>query len=350
MTTAAAPTSTLQFPLPERPEVGSTVEVAPGILWLRLALPFRLDHVNVYLLEDGPGWTVMDTGIGNDETRAIWRQVQADVLGGTPITRVIVTHFHSDHAGMAGWLCETSGAPLFMSQTEYLASLVLQLNPDRLESEPYRSFYLDQGLAPDVTAQLLGVGHRYLRMLTGLPRTFRRLIAGEALEIGGRRWEVLTGGGHSPEQVMLHCPDDRLLLAADQIMARISPNISVQAMDPAGDPLGIYTRSLKALKETVAEDALVLPCHNLPFYGLHKRADELLQHHATRCGAILEACRNEGHTAAELVSVVFLRPIDDPHQMGFAFSETLAHVNRLLREELLRFEDGRYWANPSRSG
>lgn len=332
----------LHFPFPQRPEFGSTVEVAPGILWLRLALPFRLDHVNVYLLEDGPGWTVLDTGIGNDETKAIWEQVQAGALGCGPITRVIASHFHSDHAGMAGWLCETTGASLLMSQTEYLASLILQLNPDRLEAEPYRSFYLDQGLAPDVTAQLLGVGHRYLRMLTGLPRTFRRLIAGEELEIGGRRWQVLTGGGHSPEQVMLHCPEDKLLLAADQIMARISPNISVQAMDPAGDPLGIYIRSLGALKDVVAEDALVLPGHNLPFFGLHLRADELLRHHEMRCAAIWQACRMEGHSAAELVPVVFGRSIDDPHQMGFAFSETLAHVNRLIREGRLRLEEGLY--------
>lgn len=344
LSTAAVPAVTLSFPFPERPEVGSTIEVAPGVLWLRLALPFRLDHVNVYLLEDGPGWTILDTGIGNDDTKAVWEGILAGVLGGRPITRVIVTHFHTDHAGMAGWLCERTGAPLFMSQTEYLASLVLQLDPERLESEPYRSFYLDHGLAPEVVVQLLGVGHRYMRMLTGLPRTFRRLIAGETLDIGGRRWKVLTGGGHSPEQVMLYCPEDKLFLAADQIMARISPNISVQAMDPAGDPLGIYMRSLIALKEIIAEDVLVLPCHNLPFYGLHQRADELLLHHASRCAAIVDACRTEGHTAAQLVPVVFRRPIDDPHQMGFAFSETLAHVNRLERDGRLHFDDRRYHA------
>jgi len=344
LTTAAAPTSTLQFPFPEHPDVGATIEVAPGILWLRLALPFRLDHVNVYLLEDGPGWTVFDTGIGNEETKAIWQGLLGGTLAGRPVSRVIVTHFHSDHAGMAGWLCEATGAPLHMSQTEYLTSLTIHLNPDRLETEPYRSFYLEHGLAPDVTAQLLALGHRYLRMLTGLPRIFRRMIAGEALEIGGRRWEVLTGGGHSPEQVMLHCAADRILLAADQIMARISPNISVQAMDPAGDPLGIYIRSLNGLKDRVTENALVLPGHNLPFHGLHRRVDELLLHHEARCDAIREACRERAHTAAELVPVVFRRPIDDPHQMGFAFSETLAHVNYMERGGRLRFEGGRYRA------
>lgn len=342
MTTAAATTSSLQFPFPAPPEVGSMREVAPGITWLRLALPFRLDHVNVYLLDDGPGVAVVDTGIGDDATRAIWRGL-LDRLGRT-LTRVIVTHFHSDHVGMAGWLCETAGAPLYMSQTEYLTSLTIHLNPEQLEAEPYRSFYLNHGLSADIAVKLLANGHRYLRMVTGLPRTFRRMIAGETLEIGGRRFDVLSGGGHSPEQIMLYCADGKILLAADQIMARISPNISVQAMDPDGDPLGIYIRSLNGLKRTLPEDTLVLPGHNLPFFGLHRRVDELILHHAARCDAIDDACRDAGRTAAELVPVVFRREIDDPHQMGFAFSEALAHINLMQRQGRLRFEGGRYWA------
>ena len=335
---------TLHFPFPERPAIGDTIEVAPGILWLRLALPFRLDHVNVYLLEDGPGWAVVDTGIGDDATRVLWQALLARL--GRKLTRVIVTHFHSDHVGMAGWLCQTTGAPLYMSQTEYLTSLSIHLNPEQLEAEPYRSFYLGHGLPPAITIELLALGHRYLRMVTGLPRTFRRMIAGEQLDIGGRRFAVLSGGGHSPEQIMLYAEADRLLLAADQIMARITPNISVQAMDPDGDPLGIYIRSLTALKQTVAGDTLVLPGHNLPFVGLHERVDELLAHHAGRCAVIETACRERGQTAADLVPVVFGRAIDDPHQMGFAFSEALAHVNFMQRAGRLAYADGRYVSAP----
>ena len=342
MTTGPAPTTSLQFPIAEPPGCGETMQVAPGILWLRPALPFRLDHVNLYLLEDGPGYAVVDTGIGDDATRAVWQALLAGPLRSRPITRVIVTHFHPDHVGMAGWLCDLTGAPLLMAQTEYLTSLMIHLDPEALDAEPYRSFYLNHGLAPDTTAKLLANGHRYLLMVTGLPRTFRRLIAGEALTIGDRRFEVLTGGGHAPEQVMLYCAADGLLLAADQIMARISPNISVQAMDPQGDPLGIYIRSLTVLKQTLPADTLVLPGHNLPFYGLHTRVDELIAHHDARCDAILAACREVARTAADLVPVVFRRPIDDPHQIGFAFSEALAHVNVLEREGRLRFAEGRY--------
>jgi len=344
VTTVPAHTPSLGFPFPTPPETGQAIEVAPGILWLKLALPFRLDHVNIYLVEDGPGYAVIDTGIGDEATQAVWEALLAGLLQSRPITRIIATHCHPDHVGMAGWLCERTGAPLLMSQTEYLTGLTIHLDPEGLDKEPYRSFYLGQGLDADVTASLLTLGHRYLRMVTGLPRTFRRLIAGETLRLGRREFEVLSGGGHSPEQVMLHCVDDNLLLCADQVLARISPNISVQAMDPQGDPLGIFLRSLADLKRRVPADTLVLPGHNLPFVGLHTRVDELAAHHEARCAAIVAACGSRAHTAAELLPVVFRRPIDDPHQMAFAFSEALAHINLMLRQGRLQATDGRYHA------
>jgi glyoxylase-like metal-dependent hydrolase (beta-lactamase superfamily II) len=326
----------LTFPQPTPPKSGAFCEIAPDILWLRLALPYRLDHVNVYLIDDGDGWTVIDTGIDDPPTRAAWDALLEGPFAGRPLTRILVTHYHPDHIGLAGWLTERSGAPLLISETEYLVSLTTHLDPGALNAEPYRSFYRAHGLDFDTTQRLLTNGHRYLRMVSGLPRTFRRLIAGETLRIGGREFEVLTGGGHAPEQVMLFCRTENLFLCADQVLARISPNISVQAMDPHGDPLGIYLRSLAGLKRDIPASALVLPGHNLPFVGLHSRIDELAAHHEARCRAIEEACARAAHTAADLVPVVFHRAIDDPHQMGFAFSEVLAHVNYMLREDRLQ--------------
>ena len=332
----------LLFPHPEPPATGTPVAVADGIEWVRLPLPFRLDHVNVFLIEDEGGVAVVDTGIGDETTRALWDALLDGPLRRRRITRIIATHFHPDHVGMAGWLAERTGSPLLMSQAEYLTCLTIQLDPEAANAGPYRDFYLAHGLDPAVADELLTNGHRYLRMITGLPRTFRRLIAGEALHIGRRGFDVLSGGGHSPEQIMLHCPADGLLLAADQVLARISPNISVQANDPEGDPLGIYLRSLAALKDAIPAGTLVLPGHNLPFIGLHARVDELASHHALRCDAIAAACRDRRLSAAELVPVVFGRVISDPHQMGFAFSEALAHANLLLRQGRLAFEGGRY--------
>jgi glyoxylase-like metal-dependent hydrolase (beta-lactamase superfamily II) len=328
------------FPHETPPGPGTTIEVAPGILWARLALPFRLDHVNVYLIEEDAGWVVLDTGIDDALTRSTWDGLLGGPLRGSPLTRILVTHYHPDHMGLAGWLSGRFDLPLMMSQTEYLVSLNIHLDPGALDAEPYRSFYRSHGLDADTTERLLTSGHRYLRMISGLPRTFRRLISGESLRIGGRIFEVLTGGGHAPEQVMLHCRAENLLLCADQVLARISPNVSVQAMDPEGDPLGIYLRSLASLKREIPHDALVLPGHNLPFVGLHTRIDELYAHHHARCLAIASACRRAPCTTADLVPVVFRRAIDDPHQMGFAFSEVLAHVNYMLREERLHLLPG----------
>jgi glyoxylase-like metal-dependent hydrolase (beta-lactamase superfamily II) len=330
----------LTFPHQTPPRPGTTIEVAPGILWARLALPFRLDHVNVYLIEDDAGWVLLDTGLDDATTRSSWDALLGGPLRGRPLTRILVTHYHPDHMGLAGWLSGRFDLPLMMSQTEYLVSLNIHLDPGALNSEPYRSFYRSHGLDADTTERLLTSGHRYLRMISGLPRTFRRLISGESLRVGGRTFEVLTGGGHAPEQVMLFCRAESLLLCADQVLARISPNISVQAMDPEGDPLGIYLRSLASLKREIPHDVLVLPGHNLPFVGLHTRIDELYAHHDARCLAIVSACRQAPCTTADLVPVVFRRAIDDPHQMGFAFSEVLAHVNYMLREERLHLLPG----------
>jgi glyoxylase-like metal-dependent hydrolase (beta-lactamase superfamily II) len=335
MTTHAAP-KTLEFPYQAPPAPGETIEVRPGIFWARLALPFRLDHVNVYLIEDGAGLALIDTGIDNKKTREAWDALLAGPLAGRKLTRIIATHFHPDHIGLAGWLSERFDLPLAMSQTEYLMALNIRHDPSALKSEPYRGFYRSHGLSEESTEILLDNGLHYLRMVSTPPRTFERIVPGDRIRIGGRSFVAMAGGGHSPEQVMLHSAEDNLILAADQILAKISPNVSVEAMAPNSDPLGLYLRSLRALKRRLPEDVLVLPGHNLPFSGLHVRADELIAHHEGRCMAIVEACMAEPRTAAELVPVIFGRTIDDPHQMVFAFGEALAHVNIMVRAGRLR--------------
>jgi glyoxylase-like metal-dependent hydrolase (beta-lactamase superfamily II) len=326
----------IEFPFAAPPQPLELIEVAKGIFWLRLPLPFRLDHVNLYLVEDVEGYALIDTGIDNPTSRALWDALFEGPLRDKPLTRIVATHCHPDHIGLAGWLCERFGLPLLASQTEYLVALTIRLDPAALNAEPYRTFYHSHGLSEAHTKLLLSGGLYYLRMVSALPRTFRRVIAGETLRIGGRDFSVMTGGGHSPEQVMLYCAAENVLLCADQALAKITPNISVEAMDPDGDPLGIYLRSLESLKQGLPEDVLVLPGHNLPFTGLQTRVAELAAHHRSRCDAILGACAEGPRSVADLVPVVFRRVIDDPHQMGFAFSEALAHANYLVRRDRLR--------------
>ena len=325
----------LTYPFDAPPELGAVREIAPGLLWLRLALPYRLDHVNVYLLWDSTGWAVVDTGLGDERTRSAWRALLAGRLRGATLTRLIVTHYHPDHVGLAGWLCEEHGLPLWMPRTEYLFSVALHAETRDRDHALHRQFYRQHGLSEAVTEDVLSRGHEYLRSTTGVPSVFRRLRHGQELRVGDRVFQVLTGGGHSLEQAMLYCAHDRLFLSADQVISQISPNVSVLAIEPHANALGGYLRSLRALPEEVPGDVLVLPGHGLPFRGLHLRTETLVKHHEARFAQIDEACRDRACSAAELIPVLFKRELD-PHQTGFAFGEVLAHVNFMLARNELR--------------
>jgi glyoxylase-like metal-dependent hydrolase (beta-lactamase superfamily II) len=330
--------SRLRFPFAAPPGPGEAIEVAPGVLWARLPLPFALDHINIFFIDDGDGWAVVDAGISDEAARAAWGALLAGPLAGRRLTRLIVTHSHPDHIGLAGWLVERFGIPMQTSLSAYFDCLSISLEPGRLEAAVYREFYSSNGLDPATVRSLTTLGHAYLRMISPLPSTYRRLFAGDSLKIGGRTFAVLSGEGHAPEQIMLHLPEEKLLFAGDQVLAHISPNVSVQAMDPFGDPLGLYLRSLARLEAAVPPDVLTLAGHQLPFFGLHARIDELAEHHRRRCELIAEACA-EPRAPAELIGALFRRKLDF-HQMGFAFSETLAHVNAMVATGALR------WAEP----
>jgi glyoxylase-like metal-dependent hydrolase (beta-lactamase superfamily II) len=333
--------ATLVYPHSQPPAPGRLIEVATGVQWFRLPLPYRLDHVNIYLIQDTDGWTVLDTGLGTDACRETWEAVLSGPLSGQRLTSMIVTHYHPDHVGLAGWLAERCGLPLSMPRPEYLYSLALQHAPGDLGADMHRPFYRRHGLSPEVTEGVLGRGHEYLRRTTGVPTTYHRIQHGDTLRIGARPFQVLTGGGHALEQAMLYRPEERLFFAADQVIARISPNVSVHAMEPDLDALGIYLRSLSGLRDAVAPDVLVLPGHGLPFRGLHTRIAELIEHHAQRCDAIADACRREPLSVAEIVPHLFQRELDE-HQTGFAFGEVLAHVNHMLSDDRLVLETDRH--------
>jgi glyoxylase-like metal-dependent hydrolase (beta-lactamase superfamily II) len=325
---ASAQATDLIFPHPVPPPAGDLVDIAPGIKWLRLALPFALDHVNIYLIDDGDGWAVLDTGIADLRTRTVWREVLADKLGGRRLTRLILTHFHPDHLGLAGWMTGELGLELSMSEIEHTAGRgarnILGADGQIL----HRKFFTDHGLDETTIHAALGRGTAYLRMTTELPAHYQRLVAGETLRIGGRDFEILTGGGHAPDQVMLWCRAEGIFLAADQVLARISPNIGVWPTAPDSDPLAAYLTSLATLRSYVADDVLALPAHNLPFFGLHDRIRALESHHEARCNEIVAACATP-RTTTEVLPILFPRLLD-AHQVGFAFGEVLAHINYLV--------------------
>lgn len=326
--------------VPAPPEPGAVIELVPGILWARLPLPFRLDHVNVYLIADDDGWLILDTGISNRETKAAWQALLAGPLAGARIAGLIVSHHHPDHIGLAGWLCETLDVPLMCTRTAFLSAMMFCHAPELLSAPAYRRFYARHGL-PEASAALVATqGHDYLRMVETLPLTILQLKDGDSLRLGGREFRVLTGEGHCAEQVMLHVPSENLILAADQVIEKISPNVSVTVFEPHGDPLGGFLTSLDRLVAQIPEDALVLSGHRLPFHGLHTRCRELAAHHDQRFHTILDACATGPKSAADLVPLMF-RPGLSPHELSFAFTEALAHMNHLAQSDrLVWLDDG----------
>ncbi|MGB5902193.1 MAG: MBL fold metallo-hydrolase [Xanthobacteraceae bacterium] len=329
---------TLRYPWETPPGPNEVIELRPGVLWLRQKLPFQLNHVNIYLLADGDGWAMIDSGFGNEETIAAWTALFEGPLKNFNITRLIVTHSHPDHVGLAGWIVERFNCPLVMSQVEYLQSVYHQNRGTEERKEAQRLFFRRHGMDESLTDKLLGRGQDYLKRVSTLPASYRRISHGDEISIGTRRFKVITGGGHALDQVMLYCAADKLFLSADQVLSKISPNVSVWAVEPDQNSLGEYLASLASLTTTLPYDALVLPGHGVPFFGLKTRIKQLADHHEERCGMIAAACCESPKTSAELVPVVFYKYPLDAHQTGFAAGELIAHVNYMLNEGRLVVE------------
>ncbi|HYE01076.1 MAG TPA: MBL fold metallo-hydrolase [Alphaproteobacteria bacterium] len=324
-------------PLPVPPPFGEVRAVAPGVLWLRLPLPFALDHVNVWLLEDGDGWTVVDAGLGGEHTKALWREVFRGALGGRPVRRVIASHFHPDHIGLAGWLVEAFDAEFLCTRLEWLLAQWLSIAPHERSWPVQEAFYTAAGVPADKVASIGARGNLFARSVSPIPQRFTAIADGDVLRIGGREWRVMTGGGHAPEHASLHCPELGLLIAQDQVLPRISPNVAVWANEPAGDPLCAFLAALDRFGG-LPETTLVLPGHDAPFATLRQRTAALARHHADRLAEVAEDCR-EPRTAMDVTLALFRRPLDD-HQLIFAVGEALAHLNRLIRAGEIAAEPG----------
>jgi len=340
----------LHYPLGDQlPAPGETIEVAPGVRWIRMALPFALDHINLWLLRDRidgrEGWSVVDCCISRPEARQQWEQIFETQLQGLPILRVIVTHMHPDHIGLAHWLCERWQAPLWISSTDYHVARVLSTAGDTLAGgDAAADFFASHGLTdPEAIAKIRARTSYYANMVPSVPDRFVRMMDGDVLHIGGRAWRCIAGYGHAPEHIALYCEELNALLGGDMMLPRISTNVSVHAGEPEANSLRLFLTSLERYVE-LPEDVLGLPAHGKPFRGVHTRVRQLQDHHRDRLAELLAACTQRPHTAAEALPILFKRALD-LHQMTFAMGETIAHLHLLWFSGQLqrrRGEDGVY--------
>lgn len=325
----------LEFPFEHPPLPANLCEVASGVHWLRMPLPFALDHINLWLLEDDGGWTIVDCGFGSDETRAAWEKIFSIRLNGKPVTRIVVTHFHPDHFGLAAWLSARWNVPVHMTGREFAAAEAWFEGGPLHRREGHAAMFALHGLV--LSEQSTQRQNLFKRGVPALPSTILPLDEGMRLQINGREWRVMTAHGHSPDHAVLYCDDLRVLIAGDMVLPRISTNVSVQPSAPDADPLGSFIDALNRFKK-LDPATLVLPSHGLPFYGLHERIAALNEHHVARLDELISACATP-QTGAQLLPVLFNRPLD-AQQTVFAMGETLSHINYLHRRgELSRQRD-----------
>ncbi|MEW6257616.1 MAG: MBL fold metallo-hydrolase [Pseudomonadota bacterium] len=316
-------------------------ELAPGLLRIRLALAFPPSEVSAWLLRTQDGWTLIDCGVDDPPTRALFEAVLADpLLEGAPVTRLLITHFHPDHVGLGGWLAARTGAPIHMSRVEWLqARLILADPPERALAA-----YLDQYALCDAPQSFLDHMRRrgllYRKWVGELPYAYAAIREHDTFHMAGSAWRAMMGEGHAPEMVCLHSIERGMLIAADQILPRISPHIGLHPADLDADPLGAYLSSLAKFEPLPAE-TLVLPSHGEPFTGLHARITALKDHHAERLARLLDFCA-QPRTAMETTTVLF-RSLG-PEQIGFGLSEALAHLRHLVCRGAMRQSiDGSVW-------
>ena len=314
----------IEYPFPDLPAAGSTIQVAPGVRWLRMPLPFQLDHINLWLLEDQDGWTIVDSGIGNDETRALWERLLREI---DHVKRVILTHYHPDHAGNAEWLCRRFGAELWTTQGEYLTAHAVRSGGAGYTSEAVLSVFRKNGLDDERYASMAGRVNRYASLVPDFPHSYRRIIEGDRVRIGQQEWQAIIGHGHAPEHLSLYCEALKVVIAGDMLLSTISTNVSVWSIDPEGDPLRLFLDSIARYRE-LPEDVLVLPSHGKPFRGAHARVVQLEEHHQARFAELIEALHGGARSAGELLGVLFRRKLD-AHQTFFAMGEAIAHLHYL---------------------
>ncbi len=326
----------IEYEFDTRPSDGSTQEIVDGLQWLRMPLPFSLNHINLWLLRDHERWAIVDTGVGTSETLDLWRTVFSDAMDGDPASHVIATHMHPDHVGCAGFLARHFDVDFWMSRDEYMLCRILVSDTGRDAPDEGLRFYQDAGFTDEQLANYQKAFGFFGKFVTPLPESYKRLSDGDNLDIGGHTWSVLTGGGHSPEHACLYDRERNILIAGDQLLPTISSNVSVWPTEPLANPLQDWFDSLHKLRASVPEDVLVLPSHGKPFRGAYPRIDAMIREHEERLETLRTWCIDP-QRAVDVFPALYRTRINDSNRI-MAVGEALSHLNYLVRSGDLHTE------------
>jgi glyoxylase-like metal-dependent hydrolase (beta-lactamase superfamily II) len=316
--------------------------LADGILRLKIPVPIKeLEFVNAYALDDGDGWTLVDVGFGDPPTRALWRSLlDKGPLAGRPVRRIVVTHYHPDHYGAAGWLSREVGAPVLMIPGGDTLARRLAGTPPAEAAEAAARHYRRCGFSAEEASEMAGHGRGLSRSYPDLAEAVVPL--GPALRAAGTDWTVIETAGHAPFHACLWSQERDVLLVGDQILPKISPNVGVAWWSPELDGVGAFLEANGRLVAAAGEP-LVLPGHNEPFRGLAARAAEIAGQHAERLAAAEGAAAAGPFRVRDVLPFLFRRPLAGFHLL-LATGEALSHLNHLVATgRLARGEEDGVW-------
>ena len=326
----------LRYPFEGLPPQAGVMQVAEGVYWVRMNLPYSLDHINLYLIKDGEGWAVIDSCVDLPQSRTDWQGLFSDFMGGAPITKVLITHMHPDHVGLAGWLVKRFDAQFYMSRTDYLMCRAMAADTGQEAPPEALRFYHAAGFSEDGLARYKKRFGGFGEYIHPLPQSYHRLQQGDEVRIGEHLWRVEIGAGHAPEHACLYCPDLAVLISGDQVIPRISSNVSLFPTEPMANPLQEWIDSCARLRDVLPNDVLVLPSHNEPFYGLHERLTSLIEKHENALERLLGVCDAPRRAVdKEIFSILFKRKVEGSN-FFMATGESLAHLVCLVHRGDLR--------------
>jgi glyoxylase-like metal-dependent hydrolase (beta-lactamase superfamily II) len=327
----------ISYEFDSRPIDGHLMNVADGIEWLRMPLPFSLNHINLWLLREDDGWAIVDTGVATSETIDLWQTVFVEAMENVPASRVIATHMHPDHVGCAGFLARHFDVDFWMSRDEYMLCRVLVADTGRKAPREGLKFYQAAGFSEDALHNYQRAFGFFGKFVKPLPEAYLRLKDSEILDIGQRSWQLISGGGHSPEHISLFDADENLLISGDQLLPTISSNVSVWPTEPLANPLQDWFDSLRKLRALVPDDVLVLPAHGKPFRGAHSRIDALILDHEVKLDSLREFCA-EPKRAVDTFPALYRAEIDDKNRI-MATGEAISHLNFLVAAGEMRADE-----------
>lgn len=340
----------LTYPFGRRfPETGELVQIADGLAWARLPVPGSLKHINIWILDDGEGVAIVDTGLDISPCREAWEELLAGPLAGRKVTRIIVTHFHPDHLGLAGWLAERFDVRLWMTRAEWLVGRMLAADVRDYPPREAFAYWRAAGWSEErIEAEVAKGWGRFAGMVSPVPASYVRIVEGDTIRIGGRDWRVLVGNGHCFEHACMIDDANGIMIAGDQVLPRITSNVSLSLSEPDGDPLGDWLASIEKLR-SLSNELLVLPSHGEPFTGLHARLDALRDGHKGRLDALAEHL-SEPRRGVDCFSILFARKIEFG-SYGLATGEAMAHLRHLELTGRARREvvEGTSWFSRARA-